>query len=92
MTGLVGCTLCSYHYDIKMVNTISQEGALQIKEAAEHTSDWKLFLVQVRGRSQGAGRSQAQASTAARAVCMHATSCGCDMLGDGVTMHDDLGS
>ena len=37
----------TYHYDIRAVQTIEQEGTLQIDDDGQPT-DWKLYLVQVR--------------------------------------------
>ena len=39
----------TYHYEIKAVETISDEGSMQIEGGREvKKTDWKLFLVQVR--------------------------------------------
>jgi hypothetical protein len=36
----------TYHYDIRAVQTVAKEGALQIEDEGQAT-DWKLYLVQV---------------------------------------------
>ena len=37
--------VATYHYEIKPVQTVSVDGAMQILETV-HRTDWKMFLIQ----------------------------------------------
>ena len=46
---LFSMQVATYHYEIKAVQTISDEGSMQIEGGGQvKKTDWKLFLVQVR--------------------------------------------